>query len=1756
MRRLAAFLLLATICLFQTATPPALSDDGGITSPIVLEDRSAVAERLLEEAQARAEELRALETAQSAEDLDLSDALEKDAPGLVTKDDIKAFKKRFRLELKLAQHPTDATAWRDLAVNRLNKGQFEDAYGAAWHLLTIANTAKDKAAALDTFAQVMLAENQPREALTTLKDAQAIHRENMRQTWLNTVEGRFTLRIVDQVMDVEGQTPRACLVLSHPIKDPLPIPIRDYVRFESERDIAVRGEGRRICLTGMTYGDTLSVTLLAGLPGKPDAKLYADAKRTFTVPDREARVLFGNGTYILPQVGDETIPLKSVNLDSANLSLYRVPDRGLVPWLKTGMDGQNLNTWSERNLQDDLGELVWEGSIDIDNVKNKDVTTLVPVREFLKTIQPGIYALVASPKNDETRNRWTPRQTQWMVISDLGVMSLQGADGMHVFVNSLESAKPVRNATVTVIARNNDTLTKTTTDRKGRATIAAELMRGKGGNTPMALSISTDDGDYNFVKLQGPALDLSDRGTEGRMPAGPLDGFLYTERGIYRPGEKVMLSGLMRDAEANAVANLPLSLVITRPDGVEALKERITGDALGSYAFNYQLSPAARTGQWRANLYADDDKTSVGSAFFQVDDFVPERLTAKLETVEEELKAGAPLEVHVQADFLYGAPAGNLSGTLYASLEADPAPFDDWKDYQFGLTQDEFTPEKLEPLEFKTGEDGLGRVALLVDQLPDTTLPLRAKLMAEVRDVGGRPVQDGMWLPIKRAPVMLGIKADNNGHFDSSEPASLSILAVNGEGEPLPARKLTAVWVKEHYSHTWYQTRGNWNYRTSVYDETLSEESLKSGDDGLAQVTRDLPWGRYRLDVTDESGNAVASRRFYVGWWMRSDNPDVPDGLELTVENNALQSGDRLQGFVKAPFEGVALLTIASDRILESKTIQLGKDGGKFDFKVKENWGPSAYILATAIRPNAGAISRLPVRATGLAWFSIDRKKRSKRILFDVPETALPGRKVTIPFRMDGDRPDGPIKVTVAAVDEGILNITRFKSPNPDDFYFGKRRFAFDVRDVYGRLIRSEEGKRGTIRTGGDNMALQEVMVSGSRLREEKDSNLFSPITRTTKTVALLERDIELDEHGQASVTLDLPDFMGRMRLMAVAAGKDAVGMGSANLTVRTPVVADLITPRFLAPGDQAKATFSIQNLSGKDGEFTVKLAATSDVIGLEAPTGTIALKDGERRDLTVSLSGQTVGTAGIELSVSGGDLPPVSRHYDISVRPAWPYMTQTARLTLRPGESGIPDTPGPDAFYKGTVSQYLTVSSRPNLEAGRIFEELRAYPYRCSEQTVSRAMPSLFFGDLNRLYGLSLNEGEAANTIENAIMVLLDRQRSDGSFGLWNSYSSGYDWLDAYVTDFLLRAKDKGYYVPEGAVTLALSRLKRMVGQRGRGYPEATAYAHYVLARYGEVSASEVRYFADQFAKKLRSPISLAQIAGALSSVGEKDAAEQYFVRAIRASRGSMPYGDYGSSLRDIAAITTVLSETGTDADHMAKLAEQLEAGVAKDQWLSTQEMAWLARAAASYAAPKGGEMRFTIDGEDVSAAHGFWRKVLTADEGAAATVTNTGDMPVRLVHTLRGVSKTAPEKSANGFSYSRSFYSLEGKPLTAETLPRNGRFVVLLSGSVLVGAVQDPLLVDLLPAGLEIESTDVSGLAFLKNLSATEFSDARDDRFVAALPKPRYRRGRKHDFQVAYIVRAITPGDYVLPGPFVEDMYKPQYRYQGKASRLVITD
>ncbi len=431
-----------------------------------------------------------------------------------------------------------------------------------------------------------------------------------------------------------------------------------------------------------------------------------------------------------------------------------------------------------------------------------------------------------------------------------------------------------------------------------------------------------------------------------------------------------------------------------------------------------------------------------------------------------------------------------------------------------------------------------------------------------------------------------------------------------------------------------------------------------------------------------------------------------------------------------------------------------------------------------------------------------------------------------------------------------------------------------------------------------------------------------------------------------------------------------------------------------------------------------------------------------------------------------------------------------------------------------------------------------------------------LYYGDLAESVSLEREDEDTHRKVDRSIQRMLERQRGDGSFGLWHSYGDREEWLSAYTFDFLTRAREAGYEVPEAAYRHAAAWLQNYV-EEGRGALYARAYAYYVLARIGEVKAGDLRYFAETYASKIRTRLGLGHIAAALAMVGESERAEALFEQAI-AKRRPKSYGlrDYGSDLRDGAALAALLAEAYPDSTRLQRLASELDRAFDRHRYFSTQEEAWLVMATHAMNAAEGDDYRVVLGDGTILAQQEAWRSSL---KGAALAeglaVENKGERAVRFITAVRGVPAEPLPPVANGYSLTRSYYTTEGRLASPEAVTQNERFVVLIEGRAENDSEQQTLVVDLLPAGFEIENAALGGedvtktYGFLPLLSETAFTAARDDRFVAALEL----RG-KGRFAVAYLVRAVTPGRYSLPGVFVEDMYRPAYHARGAVSTMTI--
>ncbi len=1604
---------------------------------------------------------------------------------------------------------------------------------AAWNAFQAARVPYERARALFRLGELYDRDKEPKKAIAAFREALELE-DNPRvaKRYQELVDANaFQIKGVE--VESDSATPKICLKFSDDLAKGRQVHYEDYLVIQPTIQPVVSANGSKLCVEGVSHGQSYAIKARAGIPSATGEKTRTSQDFTAKVEDRKPTLGFRGTAYVLPKASGQQLPLISVNLDAARLRVLRINDRNLLQQIENRritnlLDGNDLNNVAKRS-----GELIWEGTLTLaSGERNQEVTTAIPIDQILHDPQPGIYIAAAEPTKEDP-DGYEDRATQWLVVSDIGLFTLRGNDGFHVFARSLATAKPIAKLELRLYARNNGELGKAVTDDKGYVRFDPGLLRGDGGREPAAL-MAFGNGDYNFLDLTKPAFDLSDRGVEGRAAPGPVDAFLYTERGIYRPGETVELMALVRDSRGYAQPDAPLTLKAFRPDEVEAAQLRPTNPALGGYHARLPLALNARTGSWTVKAYTDPKGEPVGQISFQVEDFVPQRLKLELNSAAPALRPGEPAVVDINGRFLYGAPAANLKAEAEIVLGEDPNPYPAFPGYRFGLAQDSWTVQRFPVALAGTDAQGKAQAQVTLNEIPDTTRPLQARVRVSLFEPGGRPVTRSLNLPYRAQPFVIGIKPRfGDDGVKTGQEAAFDVIALDPLGQPQAKSGLRADLVREEYQYYWYHDDGRWNYKLVVRDSapvTSQTLNLAAGQPGLV-TQRGLDWGHYRLDVLDPNTGVASSVRFTAGWFESPSEDDTPDQMKVTLDQPRYQAGQTAKVFVRAPFAGEVLLNVVGDRLWLSKTVNAPADGATVELPIPAEWGPGVYIAATAFRPADGAAQRGPGRAIGVAWVGLDPAPRTLSIALNTPNEWKPRQTVEVPITVTGLDAGQPAYVTVAAVDEGILQLTDFLTPDPVKYLLGKRRLGMQLLDLYGKLIETG-GRPGQLKVGGDADSRQ-LDASG---------------VRTVKTLALFSGPVALDANGKASIPLALPDFNGQLRLMAIAWDRNRVGRAEVEPVVRDPLVARVYLPRFLAPEDESRVAVTVQSLNAPPGDYHIRLSADGAVAVTEPAAFTFAVASSATQNSesrTFILRGLKPGVGQVRLHLNGPNGFQLVRESEIGVRPAQTIATARTAKRLNPGESLRVGNELLSEYLPGTGQAKLSFSSRPNLNVPDLLAQLDRYPYGCLEQTTSRALPLLYFNQVAEVWvGQNATEAGLRARVQEAIQRILTLQDANGGFGLWSPDSEVEDWLSAYAMDFLVRARQEQYLVPESAYQHGLTHLQEQLNadefdEKDLGW---RAYDLYVLARVQKAAIGDLRYLHDNYLQKLPTALAQAQLGAALARYGELGRAKEAFAAALNRTNRSSSVRDYGSPLRDRAALLALLAESGLFSERVPQLAEELAADANQRRYTSTQEQAWLLLAAQALLKQRGA-LRLAVDGQP-AATDPFYLSPTVEQLTKGATVTNQGSDPIWTVTNLSGVPVAQQPPAREGFTISRRYYTRTGKDVDPAQIHQNDLLVAVITGEALSREQQQALIVDLLPAGLEIENarlahnTSTTEIAWLPELTETLHTEFRDDRFVAALD---IDQDGKRKFTLAYLVRAVTPGVYRQPAVYVEDMYKP---------------
>ena len=1515
------------------------------------------------------------------------------------------------------------------------------------------------------------------------------------------------------------------------------------------------------------------VTLKAGLSAADGTRLGKDDTRKVHTGELDPAVGFASQGSVLPARESRGLPVVSINVPEVDVEFLRVTEKQLPKFFAEYQRGGRRGSWdldSDYGDSTPLGKLaepVYLNRFVLGGKPNERVLTYLPIQDIRELQDPGLYFAVMK----RTGKFAGEFETAFFTVSDIGLHTRAYKDKLFVHTASLQDGSATGGVELKVLDARGEAILAGKTDGNGNALLNYTLDAAH-------VLVATRGKDVSMLPFNQPALDLSEFAVAGREQAW-FDVFAWSGRDLYRPGETVRISALLRDNDGKPVpapkqgGGQPVFLRLKQPDGKVFRETRLQPGAQGYFSFEQAIPVEAPTGRWQVEFRTDPaSKEAVQGMTLRIEEFLPERMKLDLDAAPV-LKPGQPLKLKATAAYLYGAPASGNRFTAKLAVAVEQHPLEQLPGYFFGDPTMELPKEAKDVVDTTLAENGVLEqdIALPAEAKPRS--PIAALVSGSVYETGGRTVNRTLKRVLWPADALVGIRPlfDDKDGADANANAGFEVVRMDAAGKPQPGKGLKATLVRELRDYHWnHSDDGGWDYDFTRRFENKDTRTLDVGT-GASKIDFPVEWGEYRLDVFDPATGLTTRYPFRAGWSWDDQNRGLdarPDKVKLALDRTGYKAGDTLKVTVTPPHAGKGLLMVESDRMLYVQAID-AKPGSTFSIPVTKDWERhDVYVTALVFRGGSAPSKITPARAVGVAHVPMDRRDRRVAVGLSVPKQMRPEQN--LPVTVSVPELAGQVAhVTVSAVDVGILNITRFPVPDANAQFFAQRRLGVDAYDIYGRVIESFEGGSARMRFGGD-MAL-------AALPQAK-----RPTSRV-QTVDLFSGAVKLDGKGNARVALKVPDFNGTLRVSALVYSDTRYGNRDRETVVRAPIVAEASLPRVLAPGDRSTVTLDVQNFTGKAGAFKVLVNGEGPLNIAEGSKAADLAVDAKRTLTFPITAGEGYTTAQVRVRVEGNGFK-VDRRYDVPVRAGWPAVLRSRTQVL---DSLVPVEMGAgfaDGLMPGSVTARMTVSALPPIPFASALKGALEYPYGCAEQTTSKGYAALELDDATaKLLGIDgLEAKKRRERMEGAFGRLASMQVANGHFSMWGNDDYVNPGLTPYIAEFLLDAREGGFAVPDAVLQKALTRLNEDLlagGAQFYGYDRRDhlkfanqAYAGYVLARVNRAPLGTLRALYDNERGKTLTGLPLVHLGIALTLQGDKNRGAKAIAEGF-AKTGDRPeyLGDYGTRLRDDALMIALVHErklAKPEYDRRAiSLGRELDARRNSGwTWLSTQEQVALARLGKALMVDQkklvSGQWSIGGDADTVAPVRLFGRSIDYATLSRGARFTPEGSPPLYASLDVAGIPRSAPAPDDRQIGIERRYYTTDGNEWKSGTL-KEGEALIVRVGITANVAMPDALFTDLLPAGLEIENFNlgdakqwaevvVDGISISDRGGAADVKheEFRDDRYVAAL-----KLERGSTAKVFYLVRAVTPGTYSVPPSLVEDMYRPDIRGVGRASPATIT-
>jgi hypothetical protein len=1335
-----------------------------------------------------------------------------------------------------------------------------------------------------------------------------------------------------------------------------------------------------------------------------------------------------------------------------------------------------------------------------------------------------------NPCNSAYYSSYKTSVSRNLLSSDLGLTVKKGNDGnLFVATESLLSAQPMSGVEIELYDYQQQLIQSAKTDGNGLLFV-----------TPVQkiyFVVAKKDQHRAYIKLEdGASLSLSMFDAGGESIQKGLKGFIYGERGVWRPGDTLFMSFILGDKMKTLPANHPVIFELQNPQGLMYKRILKSKGLDGFYTFPVVTDKNAPTGNWTATC-------KVGAVEFtknvRIETIMPNRLKINVNVGDNKLVSVNQLDnITLHANWLTGITARNLAATVAVSLSTTKTEFPRYKNYVFDDPTLHYESESITLFDGKLNENGDAAFPCKIDTKGNAGGMLKASFATRVYETGGAFSVDRFSMLYSPYTNYVGIQLPegekNSGIIYTGRDQEIKVATVNFKGNPVSCNKLRVQVYKLSWRWWWDQYEDELaNYTSSEYNKPVLTEDITT-DNGKGSFTLNIKeedWGRYLIRVSDLEGGHSSAVTTYFDWsnWMErggTDNKIIASLLHFSTDKESYKCGEEVTVNIPSPQGGRALVTIETgSKILEAHWLETEKGNTQFKFKVSPEMAPNIYIHASLMQPHAQCINDLPIRLYGIVPVRIDDPETHLRPVLTMANVLAPETTTDITVSEENGK---DMTYTIAMVDEGLLDLTRFKTPDPWNYFYAREALGVKTWDIYDYVLGAYGGELERILSiGGDG---SEINNDGAK------ANRFKPMVR-------FMGPFHIGKGEKKTHSIRMPTYIGSVRTMLIAGYNGAYGFAEKTTPVKSPLMILGTLPRVLSVGEEVQLPVSVFGGEGNLDNVNVSVETNSlvQLTGKNAQVTSVKKNDEKVLFFNLKVKNQT-GIAKVTIVASSG-AKKTSYVMELDVRNPNPYRTEVKDLFLDAGKELTQNYSG--IGIPGTNSGSLELSTIPPVNLEERLNYLVTYPHGCIEQTTSAAFVQLYLEDITTISGTRKNEIES--NVKAAISNLQKFQLANGGFSYWPGDNSVSDWGSIYAGHFLLCAERKGYSIPSGMkqnwIKFQLAAANDWeAGKIRYTYADfVQAYRLYALALAGKAPLSSM----NRLRESNLSVQGKWRLAAAYAITGNTEEAE----KIINNVPGVVPeykvdYYTYGSSDRDDAMIleTMCLLDKKSSSFNLLK---KLSASLSGKKYMSTQSTAYGLLAVSlfikKYGSSSAMQAEVVINNKPVVLKGNNAVNVISIDFSSGTNgifkVVNKGKgiLYARLIN--RGKPEVGQEKEEQENLMTDVVYRSEAGDIIDPTNLKQGTdffMEVTIKNAGTAGPLQNIALINYVPSGWEIHNARMDDNEALFKNSAYDYQDIRDDRIFTYFDL-RANESKKFVFSL----NASYSGSYYLPGVNAEAMY-----------------